>query len=108
MHRHPTFKCPYDECQKPFQKPLALTDSTTIPRETYYVCPHCMSKINIIVENKKHINSVSIKKAENAKEIPPEKCPNYFGYLRSLPDDAPIPDECLTCPKMVACHFKNS
>ena len=30
-------------------------------------------------------------------------CPATFGYLANRPPDAPIPPECLVCPKMVDC-----
>jgi hypothetical protein len=30
-------------------------------------------------------------------------CPEYFGYLANRPPDAPIPPQCLVCPKMVDC-----
>ena len=35
-------------------------------------------------------------------ETPPE-CKYQFGYLRTLPKDASIPDECLGCHKIVEC-----
>ena len=57
------------------------------------------------------------KKEEKKKEKPPVKppekkeegpsgCPHHFGYLTSRPKDAPIPQECLTCPKIVDCMLK--
>ena len=30
-------------------------------------------------------------------------CFHQFGYLRTLPKNAPIPDECFGCPKIVEC-----
>ena len=33
-------------------------------------------------------------------------CPENFGYLANRPKDAPIPPECLLCPKMVDCILK--
>ena len=30
-------------------------------------------------------------------------CPEHFGYLANRPSDVPIPQDCLTCPKMVDC-----
>jgi hypothetical protein len=35
-----------------------------------------------------------------------EGCPQYFGYLKKLPKDAPIPDECFRCPRMTDCFCK--
>jgi len=38
------------------------------------------------------------RKAETAPE-----CKHRFGYLRTLPRDAPIPNECLSCDKIIKC-----
>lgn len=32
-----------------------------------------------------------------------QQCPHFFGYVRSLPKNDPIPDECLGCPWIVQC-----
>ena len=37
------------------------------------------------------------------KERESSGCPEYFGYLANRPPDAPIPPQCLVCPKMVDC-----
>ena len=39
-------------------------------------------------------------------EESPKGCPHHFGYLSHRPKDAPIPQECLTCPKIVECMLK--
>jgi type IV secretory pathway VirB10-like protein len=33
-------------------------------------------------------------------------CPHRFGYLRTLPKKAPIPDECFGCSKLVQCRTR--
>jgi len=33
----------------------------------------------------------------------PSGCPHHFGYLANRPKNAPVPQECLTCPKMLEC-----
>ena len=38
----------------------------------------------------------------------PSKCAGHFGYLASRPKNAPIPKECLTCPKVLECVMKKS
>ncbi len=55
------------------------------------------------------------KKKEEPLAKPPEKkekgsseCSHHFGYLANRPKDAPIPQECLTCPKIVDCMLKLS
>ena len=33
----------------------------------------------------------------------PAECPHYYGYLKKLPKNVPIPDECLGCLRIVEC-----
>jgi len=35
------------------------------------------------------------------------KCVHHFGYLRNLPQNTPVPDECFGCPKVMRCLFPN-
>ncbi len=37
----------------------------------------------------------------------PASCPHFFGYLRKIPKNASMPDECFGCPKMVECLYFN-
>ena len=43
------------------------------------------------------------KSREGTKKVS-EKCPNYLGYLREIPKNTRIPNECLTCTKMMECQ----
>jgi len=36
-----------------------------------------------------------------------QNCAHNFGYLRSLPKNTPVPDECFGCPKVMRCLFQN-
>jgi hypothetical protein len=38
----------------------------------------------------------------------PSGCQHFFGYLRNIPKNTLIPDECLTCTKMVECQELNA
>ena len=40
------------------------------------------------------------------KESGSSGCPQTFGYLATRPSDAPIPSECLLCPRIVDCMLK--
>jgi len=45
-----------------------------------------------------------LKMQEEKKPSPSSRdCPHFFGYVRSLPKNTPIPDECLGCPWIVEC-----
>lgn len=35
------------------------------------------------------------------------KCVHHFGYLKNLPQNTPIPDECFGCPEVMRCLFPN-
>jgi len=35
------------------------------------------------------------------------KCIHDFGYLRNLPQNTPVPDECFGCPTVMRCLFPN-
>jgi hypothetical protein len=41
-----------------------------------------------------------------AEEGSPKGCGHHFGYLAHRPKDASIPQECLTCQKIVDCMLK--
>lgn len=37
----------------------------------------------------------------------PPACSHFFGYLRKIPRNSPMPDECFSCTKMVECISYN-
>jgi len=45
------FKCPHKGCKREFDKPTVITNSSKIPRETYYACPYCHSKLEIVTKD---------------------------------------------------------
>jgi len=97
-------RCPYKGCEKAFEKPTVLTDMSTIPRQSYYACPHCMSKLDITIDNMK---ITSVKPTEYPKVFEsPAKCAHFSGLLNMRPNDAPLPEECLLCPKVLQCNLR--
>lgn len=104
LHKSEVLFCPYESCGKGFVKPLMLTDPSSILRETYYACPHCQSKLDIRVED---LHVIRVEKCEGGENAPtPVSCPYNFGYLKTLQENDPIPDECLTCPKIMQCSIR--
>jgi len=105
--------------------PVRLTDLSRRPaEETYYACPFCFSRLDVedMGEHLEHSHgsavgvSASSVKASSAnsgksggKKAPTafSNCSNEFGYLNSRPKDSAIPDECLTCPKILQCMVKS-
>jgi len=47
--------------------------------------------------------SVDAKKPEFSRNNQSSGCPHHFGYLKEHPKNIPIPNECLTCTKIMEC-----
>ena len=78
LHSHGDgqLRCPYKGCEKTFDKPTLLTDQTRIPRESYYACPFCMSKIDIVTD---HERVIDIKASDYPATVfeSPAKCAHF-------------------------------
>jgi len=57
-------------------------------------------KMEAPVERKRTLDE-RIQESPKTKTAP--KCKHQFGYLRTLPKDTPIPDECFSCDRIIAC-----
>lgn len=100
-----------------------MSDLSTTPAEQYYACPHCFIKLDVIStqpqkeEEEKKKEEPPVKppekeefpvKLSEEEEKGPSRCAGYLGYLATRPENAPIPKECLTCPKVLDCVMKIS
>jgi len=124
------YRCPNQECRKIFQKPIVLTDLSQTSPQVYSACPHCGFHLEMAspsaVEKKTNMTFKIPRSPEESMEISekptatediqklptaspkplqarPPKCSHFFGYLRKIPKNTTIPDECFSCPKMVEC-----
>jgi len=98
-------KCPYPSCRREFDKLIVLVDDfDRMVRETYYACPHCKSRVDILVTGED-----AFRFSPSEEDIPPSTsiCPYYFGYLSSFSKDSRIPEECLTCTRIAKCMTRN-
>lgn len=103
-HESEGLTCPNEKCGKVIFEPLEMTDLSKTPKETFYVCPHCMAKLDInTLEQKSTPDPISVENPKVDKRAGSQKCPHYLGYLKERPKDTAVPDECLTCPKMIKC-----
>ena len=94
--------CPYNGCGKVFDKPTVLTDASSVPRESYYACPFCMSKIDIVTEK---MRVVGVKAVDYPPTVfdSPAKCAHFSGVLGG---NSGLSDDCLVCPKVLQCDAR--
>ncbi len=105
--REPDTVCPNPKCGKMFEEPLLLRDLSKNPAERYYVCPHCIIKLDDFAgEYQEKASQVSVKHPEELKEKNSSPCTHHVGYLKTVPKGGPVPDGCLTCPELLRCMFK--
>ncbi len=107
-----------------------VTDPSKVPRETYYACPHCRLRLELMLNHDEDNGSsqVQVKVAESESLLPPlaaidanmvldqassnpgvkspNRCGHFLGYLRGLPEDVDISDECAVCPNVVHCFLR--
>jgi hypothetical protein len=108
--------CPNPKCHGEIEEPILLNSLATIAEEQYYACPHCFFKLDVDAKNAERQKEEEKKKEiEKPPDRPPETgekgpsaCSRHFGYLANRPKDAPIPQECLICSKIVNCMLKPS
>ncbi|MEM2917469.1 MAG: hypothetical protein QXN63_03835 [Candidatus Bathyarchaeia archaeon] len=98
--------CTYVKCGKTYKEPIIVTNlSSNAQEKTYYACPHCLSKVNMPKKETQKPKDTAKETEEDTEkeEDSSPTCPYHFGYLKTKPKNASIPDECLTCPKMIKC-----
>jgi len=105
------FTC--DGCGRTFQTPILATVSTSGQIQKYYACPCCMTKVNDVKtsesgEEEKSLISMVEPRKLGAESENMAKCGHFFGYLKKRQKETPIPEECLTCGKMVECLFHDA
>ena len=62
------------------------------------------NRTETVVDEIQNENQAREEERQNSsEETGSEVCPHSFGYLRTLPRNDPIPDECLICKKVMQC-----
>ena len=96
-------------CGEEVETPLLAMISSGFLLEEYYACPKCLSKVGN-VERKKNVEVDEAKEEEKTLKAEVENtleenvaCAHNLGYLKRRPKNTPIPEECLTCIKMIDC-----
>jgi len=98
-------------CGRTVQKPILATVSSSNHVQTYYACPRCMTKVSNLRIQKSEEDKATKIPIEDYRKLAakPEsnvKCNHFLGYLKKRPKDSSIPDECLTCSKMIECLIR--
>jgi DNA-directed RNA polymerase subunit RPC12/RpoP len=97
-------------CGELFDKPLlAMVFSDSLVEE-YYACPRCLSKVRGFerrdeVEVAEEAEDASGLELGAVSEAAGVGCAHHLGYLKQRPKNTPIPEECLTCSKMIECMY---
>jgi len=109
LHK-PSTTCPNPRCGKEFDEPLLLRNLSKSPVERYYVCPHCIIKLNNVPSDDQRESSFVRVEAPlvptGPKEPGSSSCTHHVGFLKTLPKGDSIPEDCLTCPELLRCMFK--
>ncbi|MEM2439954.1 MAG: hypothetical protein QW493_01895 [Candidatus Bathyarchaeia archaeon] len=96
--REKTSSLTCSECGEVFQKPVLATVSANGLSKTYYACPRCLTKVKEVP-----LPVGGGQKVLNEQAKSGGGCPHFFGFLKRRPKNIPIPDECLTCNRMIEC-----
>ncbi|MEM1565516.1 MAG: hypothetical protein QW510_00280 [Candidatus Bathyarchaeia archaeon] len=91
-------------CGEIFEKPILATVLSSGSSRVYYACPRCLTKVREVPVRKasEDDGEVPVKVVKSQGEAK-GGCPRFFGFLKKRPKNMPIPDECLTCDKMIEC-----
>ena len=102
-----------DTCGEKFETPLLAMVSSGYRTEEYYACPKCLSKVKAVErQNSLEVDEADEENEESSPEMEVEDkmeevvaCARHLGYLKRRPKSTPIPEECLTCSKLIECMY---
>ena len=109
LETHVSSRC--DTCGEEFETPLFAVVSSGYLKEEYYACPRCLSRVRG-VDRQKPVEADEAEEEDDDQsgEVEVEDkmeeavvCAHHLGYLKRRPKNTPIPEECLTCTKMIDC-----
>jgi hypothetical protein len=111
-----SFTCSNPECGRVFANPIIVQDLNSKNGSSYPACPYCLTEVVIEktseIEEEKQTLKKKRAKIKEAKtqlaqlSLTEHKCPYYFGYLSQRSKKEKIPEECMTCEKIVQCMLK--
>jgi DNA-directed RNA polymerase subunit RPC12/RpoP len=100
------FTC--DGCGRAFERPIIATFLNSSQVQKYYACPRCMTEVKDADasdsdEGERTRSSLKQLKTSPIESKTSANCEHFFGYLKKREKDAPIPEECLMCGRMIEC-----
>jgi len=114
--------CANPECRRDFTNPIVVKDLSSKDSPSYQACPFCLTrlveKVAEVEEKPREKKGTKTKEAvpQHPKVVPAQleqqpyagepKCPYHFGYLSHRSRKETIPEECMTCEKIVECMLK--
>jgi DNA-directed RNA polymerase subunit RPC12/RpoP len=112
VHSSATCGC----CGEDFEHPLLAMVFSDALVDKYYACPKCLSKVSSLgPERGVEASADAAEAAEEAEEPAALKfeasvdeavgCLHHLGYLKNRLKNTPIPEECLTCSRMIDCLY---
>jgi hypothetical protein len=119
-----SFTCENPKCGRTFAEPVLVENLTAQNGGSYYACPYCFTETTLEKEESVKSTDEQELESEKTKTEPPkvpepakttpdqrssettQKCQHYFGYLSTRSKKDSIPEECMTCEKLIECMLK--
>ncbi len=110
--------CSNPRCKKDFTNPIIVQVVGSKNKAPYPACPYCLTEIakeealeveeeNSVQETKRALVKQAITQLKEVESTQPpsetRKCPHQLGYLKKRPKGEGIPEECMTCEKLLEC-----
>jgi hypothetical protein len=107
--------CSNPKCHKSFESPILVQDLGSIEKQApYYACPSCLTRFQVTTEpdaneEEPKARQRRIRKQQEKPEATQQTstetitCSHHLGYLSHRPKTEKMPEECLTCPKILEC-----
>lgn len=115
-----SFTCPNPRCARVFADPIIVQDLASKNKASYSACPYCLTEVATekgprVKEERQTAKTedagleetiAQLKEAKAALQLQEtHKCPHSFGYLNQRSKNENIPEECMTCEKLLQCMY---
>lgn len=113
--------CANPKCRRVFANPIIVEDLSLNETGPYQACPYCLTELAVegiaeaeaedeeLEKGAKTQASERIEKRElklTPESLTDHGCSHHFGYLSERSKSEGIPEECMTCDRIVQCMLK--